>query len=194
MAGTRLAVPLDRVRATGLTWCHPSGWHGTSRAEGVPDWRSGSARLSQGTFTERDTGTRPGPPRRSGTPNLALAWGLPSLARAPRNARFWLALGIWSPSSTCPRHRVDRATCTLSECSFSSQNGVVGPRFGRQLDLVVRIRRVSCRERVRQRRRWGTAWGLPLRECSCLRHHQVPKGMGMRPLIRIDRTGLYHWS
>jgi alanine dehydrogenase len=24
MARTRLAVPLDRVRATGLTWCHPS--------------------------------------------------------------------------------------------------------------------------------------------------------------------------
>jgi hypothetical protein len=34
MAGTRLAVPLDRVRATGLTWCHPSGWHATSPGRG----------------------------------------------------------------------------------------------------------------------------------------------------------------
>src|SRR6266567_1928609 len=30
--------------------------------------------------------------------------------------------------------------------------------------------------------------GLPLRECSCLRHDQVPKWTGMRPLIRIDRS------
>ena len=43
-----------------------------------------------------------------------------------------------------------------------------------------------------QRRRWGKAWGLPLRERCFVRHHQVPKWTGMRPLIRIDRTTLYH--
>jgi hypothetical protein len=37
MAGTRLAVPLDRVRATGLTWCHRTGWLVTSRLRGIPD-------------------------------------------------------------------------------------------------------------------------------------------------------------
>jgi len=92
----------------------------------------------------------------------------------------------------CPRRRVDRATCTLSDCRFSSQSGVVGPRSGRELDLVVRIGRVCRGERVGQRRRWEAELGLPLRECSCLRHDQVLKWTGMRPLIRIDRTELYH--
>ena len=41
-------------------------------------------------------------------------------------------------------------------------------------------------------RRWEAKLGLPLRECSCLRHDRVLKWMGMRPLIRIDRTELYH--
>jgi len=31
-----------------------------------------------------------------------------------------------------------------------------------------------------------------LRERSCVRHDQVPKWTGMRPLVRIDRTGQYH--
>ncbi len=31
-----------------------------------------------------------------------------------------------------------------------------------------------------------------LRECSCVRHHQQPKWTGMRPMIGIDRTDLYH--
>ena len=42
MAGTRLAVPLDRVRATGLTWCRRAGpRHGHDRA---PLARLGPAR------------------------------------------------------------------------------------------------------------------------------------------------------
>jgi hypothetical protein len=38
----------------------------------------------------------------------------------------------------------------------------------------------------------GNAWGLPLRERSCIRHHQVPKWTGTRPLIRSTAPNLYH--
>jgi len=41
-----------------------------------------------------------------------------------------------------------------------------------------------------QGRRWGEAWGLPLRERSCLRHHQIPKGDGDAP-VDPHRP---HWS
>jgi hypothetical protein len=44
----------------------------------------------------------------------------------------------------------------------------------------------------------GNAWGLPLRERSCIRHHQVPKWTGTRPLIRstapICTTGGFSMS
>jgi hypothetical protein len=107
---------------------------------------------------DQSQGSRAGALSTLSLPNLALAWGLPSLA--PAAAERPVLAGVRhlvTIQHVCPRHRVDRATCTLSECRFSSQNGVVGRRFGRQLDLVG-IGRVSCRERVGQRRRWGTAW------------------------------------
>jgi hypothetical protein len=74
--------------------------------------------------------------------------------------------------------RTDRAPCTLSECRFSSQNGVVGPRFGRQLDLVVGIGRVSCRECVWQRRRWGHSLGTPVARTLLLKAPSSTEGDG----------------
>jgi len=68
----------------------------------------------------------------------------------------------------------------------------VGPGIGGVLDLVVRPGCVCCGERVGLRRRWGKAWGPPLRECSWVGHHQGPEGAGMRPLIGIGRDGLCH--
>lgn len=40
----------------------------------------------------------------------------------------------------------------------------------------------------------GSSVGHPLRACSCVRHHQVPKRMGMGLLIRIHGSDVCHWS
>ena len=45
---------------------------------------------------------------------------------------------------------------------------------------------------VGRRRRWVKAWGLPLRECSWVGHHQGPEGAGMRPVAGIGGNGLSH--
>ena len=101
------------------------------------------------------------------------------------SGRFWLALSVWSPSSSCAggQGAIGRPA-QLGDSHYSSQSGMVGSRSGRELDLVVRIGCVCHGERGGQRQRRKTVLvSSPLRECSCLRHDQVPKWTGMRPLI-----------
>jgi hypothetical protein len=71
MAGPRLAIPLDRVRTTGLTWCHhPSGDLSHPGPGQFPIGAAAQPAYHGATigFTERNTGTRPGPPSLIRTP------------------------------------------------------------------------------------------------------------------------------
>ena len=128
------------------------------------------------------------------TPNLTLAW-VPAISgpRRPPDTRFWLALGIPSPSSSCAGGQ-GRATCTLSDCRFLCRaewwdSGLVVSWVSRSVsDACVAVSALG------QRRRWGrsleTAFaGTLLREAR-----SSTEVDGMRPLIRIDRTEMYHWG
>jgi len=128
-------------------------------------------------------------PRRA--PNLTLARGfaVSGLAAAERpvlaGVRHLVTIGV------CPRPgSIERPA--LGGCRLSAQHGMVGTAVWWSAGPCRRSGRVCCGVRVGHRWRWGEAWGLLLRERSCVRHDQVLKWTGMRPLVRIDRTGLYH--
>ena len=128
------------------------------------------------------------------TPNLTLAW-VPAISgpRRPPDTRFWLALGIPSPSSWCAGGQ-GRATCTLSDCRFLCRaewwdSGLVVSWVSRSVsDACVAVSALG------QRRRWGR--GLETAFAGTLLG-EAPSSTevdGMRPLIRIDRTEMYQWG